>query len=318
MRIDEVIKSHAINSPERFAVGFMDHKVTYKALDKMIDNCTNFLLNKNLKPKQKVGIMMLNTLEFIIWYYAVSRANGISVLINPLLTHRESEYILTDSSPKFIVSREPFIKNISDCIKKYSTIIDIDEQLNKITSFKPSLQPTQYEKTDVEDCTIIYSSGTTGRPKGIILTHNNLYSNAKVFSESIGLTHLDKTLIVSPLFHSAALTCCLNSTLLIGGYVHLLERWKSSEQTLTVLEKEEITFFFGPPTMYTYLLMDPKLTQYNLCLQIAFTGAAPLPMEVFDKWREIFNFEITEGYGLTETSPMVTLNPLKRKKRKAA
>ncbi len=158
---------------------------------------------------------------------------------------------------------------------------------------------------------IIYTSGTTGRPKGAMLSHKNLYSSASVIGEDMQLSQVERTLIVTPLFHIAPQSSFLNCTLIYGGTCYLKERWTNADDILETLQSLRITCFFAVPTMYAFMLDSPKLTGCDLsALRVPFTGGASLPVEILKKWKEITGAEIVEGYGLSETSSGCTRNLL--------
>ncbi|HZG73722.1 MAG TPA: long-chain fatty acid--CoA ligase [Chondromyces sp.] len=310
MNIDLMIQHVAKENPSRLAVGWETGAYTYKEFNYLIEKLSNAFLSAGIKPGDRVGIILFNCPEFLLAYYACMRMGAISVPINPVLTGRELGVILNDCTPVMIITNESVNKKIETIQLSVEPIM---LNTNRPDSFRYFLnsgddKPIMIKRV-TDDSTIIYTSGTTGIPKGAVLTYRNLYSNAKEFAEGMGMTGQEKTLIVAPVFHSAALTCCLNATFYSGGYNYLLERWTSSSHTLLTMEKEEISFFFGPPTMYTYILADPKLENYRMKLRMAFTGAAALPEEIFNQWKDKFGMEIVEGYGLSETSPVVTYNP---------
>ncbi|TQR18242.1 class I adenylate-forming enzyme family protein [Psychrobacillus soli] len=309
MNLDTVLQKHARTTPNKLALGWESGEYTYQELNEKIQNlATHFLLNGS-KAGDRIALIVDNCPEFVISYYACMRVGAISVPINPNFTSREFSVIINDSTPKIIVTNEivkEILLNINlECDPKYF-IVGSQNFNNPIPN--DSMQ-TSMNLIEIEEGTILYTSGTTGTPKGAILTHQNLYHNAKTFAEAFNMKEDEKTLIVAPLFHTAAQSNCLNSIMYSGGYSYLLPRWKSSAKTLSAMQEQKTTFFFGPPTMYTYMLSDPNIKEYNLKLRFAYTGGAPLSSSLFNKWRETMGFEIVEGYGLTECSPVVSINP---------
>jgi long-chain acyl-CoA synthetase len=310
MNLDAALHEHARTNPNQLAVGWEANSYTYKELDRKVQRLANQFRRNGIEKGDRIAIILANCPEFILSYYACMRVGAISVPINPSLTPREYSVIINDSLPKYIVTNPDVYKKLVEVtMQEYPKYLLVDVHSDSFHSFLQGGVPDYIAYEMVEECTIIYTSGTTGTPKGAVLTHDNLYHNAKTFAEAFGMTNEDKTLIVAPVFHSAAQSNCLNTMIYSGGYSYLLPRWKSSENTLRTMEKEEITFFFGPPTMYTYILNDPNISEYHIKLRNAYTGASPLPEEIFNKWFETFGFKIVEGYGLTETSPVVTVNP---------
>lgn len=314
MNLDLTLRKHAENAPESLALGWEGKYYTYAQLNNLIQNVTENLYLKGIQLGEKVAIILNNCPEFVVSYYACMRVGAISVPINPSLTSREYEVVLKDCKPKLIITDQKVNERLNDVELSH----DYETVMTNTDSFKELLKEGSKEPLKLaygEECTILYTSGTTGSPKGAILTHYGLYHNAKVFAESFPLNNKDRTLIVPPLTHIAALSNCLNATIYCGGYNHLLDRWESSSKTLKTMEEQKITYFFGPPTMYTYILNDPNVSAYKIELKFAYTGAAPLPEEIFNKWVKVFGFEIIEGYGLTECSPVVAMNPPNGKKK---
>lgn len=309
MNLDLKLQEHAEERPENRAIGWGSDFYTYRELNKKVQSLTNEFFRNKIQPGDRVGIILENCPEFVVSYYACMRVGAISVPINPALTARELQVIINDSKPVIIITNDTISTKLSNAniTEEPKYLITQTEVFDEILASDNVKEITSSSYHD--ECTILYTSGTTGLPKGAILTNYSLYHNAKVFSEAFNLNEKDRTLIVPPLSHIAALSNCLNTTMCSGGYSYMLPRWESSFKTLTTMEEQEITFFFGPPTMYTYLLNDPKVKEFKLKLKNAYTGAAPLPEETFNKWVEIFGFEIVEGYGLTECSPVVSINP---------
>ncbi|WP_404332702.1 class I adenylate-forming enzyme family protein [Mesobacillus maritimus] len=309
MNLDRLLQKHAESKPENLALGWEGGTYTYRELNEKVQKLANQFYLNEIKQGERIAIILENSPEFVISYYASMRVGAINVPINPALTSREFEIIINDSAPTIIVTNEA----VNNILKKTKLVCNPKYLLPTDQGFSDLLQDGPAERlivgVDTEDCTILYTSGTTGLPKGAVLTHHNLFHNAKTFAEAFDLNEKDKTLIVPPLSHIAAQSNCLNTTLYCGGFSFMLSRWKSSTKTLSTMEEQRTTFFFGPPTMYTYMLNDPEINRYQLKLRFAYTGASPLPEHIFEKWTEIFGFEIVEGYGLTECSPVVSVNP---------
>ncbi|KKK39905.1 hypothetical protein WQ57_01100 [Mesobacillus campisalis] len=315
MNLDLKLQEHAGNIPDRRALGWETGSYTYRELNEKVQKLANQFYLNGITRGDRIAILLDNCPEFVISYYACMRAGAINVPVNPSLTSREFGIILNDCSPKIIITNESVQGKLKKTALNFSPkyLITDNQSLEDLVQAGPAEVLVNF--SDSEDCTILYTSGTTGLPKGALLTHYNLYSNAKTFAEAFRLAPDDRTLIVPPLSHIAAQSNCLNTTLYAGGFNYMLSRWESSAKTLRTMEEQDITFFFGPPTMYTYMLNDPDVGKYRVKLRFAYTGASPLPEKIFNKWVEIFGFEIVEGYGLTECSPVVSINPPYGKKK---
>lgn len=311
----------AEQNPGKEALVESGKRINYGELYLQVNQLANGLLQLGLKEGDRVLIALNNCTEFIISYYATIRAKGVLVTVNPQYTLREISVIVNDCEPKTIITSSQFAEKFSELARSASIPLGII-----VTGQKETLQteakkfeellfnsPTTFSGNSYEDDDLIeflYTSGTTGVPKGAMLSHKNLFNNAVRFAEHCDMTKDDRTLLVVPAFHSAGQTNCINNTLVCGGTVVIYERWTGVPEALKAIEEEKITFFFAPPTIFTFILNYPELDKYNLSsLRIAYTGGASLPEEVFRKFHQTFGFEILEGYGLSEASPVVCVNP---------
>lgn len=314
MNLDLKLQEHAESRSEAPAIGWDSGELTYGQLNERVQKLANRFTERGIRSGDKIAIILENSPELVISYYASMRAGAINVTVNPALTSREFGIILNDCRPEIIITESKIAERVKNSglnwpVELMVTGPDFDRYIDQGDAEDGG--GSRYQ----EACTILYTSGTTGVPKGAVLTHDNLYVNAEVFGRNLGLTARDRSLIVAPLTHIAAQTNQLNATLINGGFCYLMKRWKSTAETLAKMEEQRITYFFGPPTMITYILNEPNLTDYDLKLRLTYTGAAPLPEEIFQRWSELFGFEIIEGYGLTETSPIVCMNPAVGKKK---
>lgn len=307
--------------PDKPALVWKEGMYTYRELNDDVNRFGHALCRLGLQQGDRVALQLLNCREFVVAYLAVMKIGGIIVPINPLYKGKDLGDIMKDSEASVLITSTGFAENIIKLKPSLETFNHLiltcngsqASEFNALSfdELKNQENPEEISVTLEDDqlAEIIYTSGTTGFAKGAMLTHNNLYSNAETFSELLSCTPEERILIVAPIFHSAAQTCCMTTCFLCGGTSYLIERWTNATDVLNAMQEWEITFFFGPPTMYTFLLAQPQISSFDLKLRIAFTGAASLPVEVFNKWRDIFGFEIIEGYGLSETSPVVTINP---------
>ncbi|MBO8173567.1 MAG: long-chain fatty acid--CoA ligase [Bacillaceae bacterium] len=314
MNFADTITRIASENPEKSAVETPDIRLSYLELEQKINQTANAFKTIGLEKGERVLIQISNRPEFMYCYFAAMKMGAIIVPINPLYTPSEISYIAENSEPAIYVCEHSSQGNIRTVEEKSAKLIKSlvldheDEDMNFqnwIDRQAPDYTRADFDEHDV--CEILYTSGTTGKPKGAMLTHHSLYTNADTYKETMQVVESDKSLIVAPLYHAAAQTNCMNTLVLAGATNFLLPKF-DPKTILQTIEEEEITYFFGPPTMYTIILNNPDLEKYDLNLRIAFTGSSPLPVEVFHKWKDIFGFEILEGYGLSECSPVVTMH----------
>ncbi|GAB6175087.1 long-chain fatty acid--CoA ligase [Paradesulfitobacterium aromaticivorans] len=322
MNIEEKLGLWAEKEPMKQALMWRTGSFTYGELNRSVNRLAGGLVNIGVKKGDRVAVQLMNDPEFVVSYLALFRIGAILVPMNPLYTEREIQIILSDAQPVAVITSSKFVSNILNIREQISSlqkvIVTDGVDLKGVTGFTDLLDGASdswqrdYDIDHDELAEIIYTSGTTGIPKGAMLTHNNLTSNIKTLVEdSLKLTSQERTLIVAPLFHIAAQTNCMATTLNAGGTVYLEPRWESTKQTLQALQDYHITYFFGPPTMITLMLNDPDFKSYDLsAIRVIIVGAAALPSEIFKKYTDLFGFEPMEGYGLSETSPVVTFNPI--------
>ncbi len=322
MNIEAKVRFWAEQDPDKPALVWRTGSSTYGELNRSVNRLAAGLLNIGVKKGDRVAVQLMNDPEFVVSYLTLFRIGAVLVPMNPLYTEREIQNILSDAQPVAVITSGKFVSNILNVrpqISSLQQVIVTDAAAQSgVIGFADLLNgaaaawPRDYQIDADELAEIIYTSGTTGIPKGAMLTHNNLTSNIKTLVEdSLQITSQERTLIVAPLFHIAAQTNCMATTLYAGGTVYLESRWESTKQTLQVLQDYHITYFFGPPTMITLMLNAPDFKQYDLSsIRVIIIGAAALPAEIFKKYTDLFGSEPMEGYGLSETSPVVTFNPI--------
>lgn len=236
----------------------------------LVNQFANGLLQLGLKERDRVLIALNNCTEFIVSYYATIRAKGILVTINPQYTLREISVIVNDCEPKVIITSVEFAEKFTELTRNVSIPLGII-----ITGQKETLQPGQkkfeellfnspatfdgysYEDDDLVE--FLYTSGTTGIPKGAMLSHKNLFNNAVRFAEHCEMTADDRTLLVVPAFHSAGQTNCINNTLVCGGTIVIHERWPGVHEALKTIDEERITFFLPLQPFLPLFSITPSL-----------------------------------------------------------
>lgn len=281
---------------------YHDQSVTYGELNNNIKKIRDFYYTTGIRPGENVGLYCKNCPEFVYAYFAIVSMGAVVVPINKTLTAHEVEYIAKDAKIKYIVTMETL-----ELESSFQQLI-IPEYNQEIGSMTLEESPIANNIDENEVAVIIYTSGTTGHPKGAMLTHKNLVSNTEGIAEALKITSDDKILCVLPMFHSFAWTTTVLSGLYCGGTTVILESFHPKD-TLTTISKEEVTVVCGVPTMYNYYLMlgTPELFS---SLRAFVSGGASLPVEITENFKAKFGIDIVEGYGLSEASPVVTVNPL--------
>ncbi len=306
---------------EKEAIVYYNRRISYKDLDTMINKFADGLQKLGIQPGHRVLIVMENCPEFIISYYAIIKIRGIVVPVNPHYTKKEHNVIIHDTEPSAIITNHRLVSAFQELSGKESAnylIIDTEDEhtddgvygyqqvLDSGENKDLPMVPSRHEIVE-----LMYSTGTSGTVKGAMLTHHNLYRNAITFAYCCNITSADRSLLVAPAYYATAQTCVMNTTLLVGGTLVVQDGWKGPLVLLETIQNEKITFYFAPPTIYALLLNHPDIERYNLkSWRLAFTGAAPTPPNLSGAFEEKFGLKLIEGYGMTETSPMVTVVPL--------
>src|SRR4051794_32622593 len=264
---------------------------------------------RGIAPGDRVGMVLPNVLSFPIVFYGALLAGAAVVPMNPLLKAREVEYYLRDSGARVVVSGEQSAEPVTEAagavgIEAVTGGAALPEAL---MADEPLADPS--DRADDDTAVILYTSGTTGQPKGAELTRAGLNSNARTTQDTLLEGTLDDVIMgCLPLFHVFGLTCSLNAGVLAGSCLTLLPRFDGGK-ALTILQRDAVTVFQGVPTMFSALLHRPDREDYDLSsLRLCVSGGSAMPVEVMRSFEETFGCIILEGYGLSETSPVASFN----------
>ncbi len=330
LNISTILDDSARRYPTKGAFTFMDNTLTYAQLNGAASQVANGLLAKGLIRGDKVALSCLNLPYFPIVYFGILKAGGVVVPLSVLLKEDEIAYHLQDSDAKayFCFEGTPELpmgkmghagfQKVSSCQHLFIiTAKPTDPSPIEGTSTLGMLMANQSPQielaaTGAEDvAAIVYTSGTTGKPKGAQLTHSNLMLNAVLSADLVGTESEDTQLIVLPLFHIFAMTVLMNAGIYKGATSVLLPRFEGPA-VLGLMQKHQISIFAGVPTMYWGLMNmetgDFDIDQISSNLKICVSGGASLPIEVLRGFEQKFNTEILEGYGMSEGAPVVTFN----------
>ena len=295
---------------DRVAIRMDDLTLTYGQLHEAAARMSALLAARGVRPGDRVGIMLPNVPAFPVSFYGALAAGAVVVPMNPLLKSREVAYYLGDSGARVVLAWHAAAgeaaKGAADAGAE-AIAVETPDLAGLLAGFAPATgDPGRH---DDDDAVILYTSGTTGRPKGAELTHAGLVRNAEITARTLLENHAgDVTMGCLPLFHVFGLTCGLNATVAGAGTLTLLPRFDPA-RALEIIQRDQVTIFEGVPTMYAAMLhlpgADPAMAA---CLRVCASGGASLPVEILRGFEEKFGCVILEGYGLSETSPVASFN----------
>ncbi|GLW30936.1 long-chain-fatty-acid--CoA ligase [Actinoplanes regularis] len=293
-----------------------DTVVSYAQLDVAGARVAGLLRDRGVQPGDRVGIMLPNVPQFAAVYYGILRAGAVVVPMNVLLKAREVAFYLGDSQAKLVLAWHGFAEDATAGAAAAGTeclLVTPGEFEALLGDTTP--QDQVVERDPSATAVILYTSGTTGSPKGAELSHANLIRNAEVATDLLTLTSSDVVLGALPLFHSFGQTCGLNAAVAAGACLALVPRF-DPQAALEMIHRHRVTIFEGVPTMYVALLAHPERARFNVdSLRLCASGGAALPVEVLRAFEAEFGCILLEGYGLSETSPVVSFNHADRERK---
>jgi long-chain acyl-CoA synthetase len=299
----------AKNQPDDPAYKLDDTVLDWKTVNQGSARVASLLRSKGFKAGDRAGIMLPNVPYFPSIYYGILRAGGVVVPMNPLLKGREVKFYLEDPGAQFLFAWNGFEEEATKGAEEAGAelfLVTPGEFEQLIGQQDPW---DEVEDRDEDDTAVIlYTSGTTGTPKGAELTHSNLMKNVEVCRELFDYSQDDVLLGALPLFHSFGQTCCMNTAAASGALMTFIPRFDPAK-ALEIIERDKVTIFAGVPTMFGAMLNDDSCTERDKSsLKICCSGGSAMPVEVLKGFEKAFNCKVLEGYGLSETSPVASFN----------
>jgi long-chain acyl-CoA synthetase len=344
--LHDFLKEAALKKPSNKAIHFYGYDMNYSELYKETCSLANELKSLGLGKGDKVAVLLPNCPQAVISYYAILMIGGVVVETNPTYVEREILYQLNDSEAKAVICLDllfpriqkvkpettlqqvivtsvkdylPFPKSLLYPIKQkkeYGVIVKVDYS-DRVHSFKQLVKKGnhQFSPENIspeQDLALLqYTGGTTGSPKGVMLTHLNLVANtiqSQKWMHKLG--DGERILAILPFFHVYGMTVVMNLAVMTKSEMVLLAKFDPSE-TLQTIAKKKPTIFPGAPTIYIALLNHPNIKKYDLSsIKACISGSAPLPVEVQEQFEKVTGGKLVEGYGLTEASPVTHANLL--------
>jgi long-chain acyl-CoA synthetase len=300
----------AASYPDRPAVRLDERLLRYRELDEASARVGSWLLQRGIKTGDRVGLMAPNVPEFPELYYGILRAGAIVVPMNPLFKPREVQYYLADSAAALALAWHGVADQAAQGAKDAGTDLVIIEP-EEFAATLADADPGQaiIDRTPSDTAVILYTSGTTGQPKGAELTHSNLRRNVEVTSSTLlRLGPEDVILGALPLFHSFGQVVAMGCAVSSGACLTLLPRF-DPVRALEIIKRDQVSVLPGVPTMYAAILHGAGGSAGDVAsLRLCVSGGASMPVELLRGFEKEFGCVILEGYGLSETSPVASFN----------
>lgn len=314
MNLARLLDGAAKRFEGHLALVFENQELTYAELADATSRFAGGLTGLGIEPGDRVAVQLPNLPQFVIAIWGILKAGAVPTPMNPMLRKREIAYQLQDSGAKLILGLVHFLDEIEAAVQEVDgrkiEIVTVGGE-SPHTRFRELFKGRpHFVECDDEDIALQpYTSGTTGEPKGVLLTHKNLASNVQAISELFPLSpEEDRILIPIPMFHITGMTVMMLSPLTRGSTIYPMLRW-DPEEALRLIERHRMTDMLAVPTIYIDLLHHPKLKEHDLSsLQLCSSGGARMPVPVMEQFETRWGIPIYEGYGLTETSPVTHTN----------
>ena len=324
--LQNILSHSARDYPEKTAIVYGEREITYSQLEAFSNQFANALAKLGVKKGERVAIFLPNVPQFIIAYFGALRVGAVVTTISPLHREREVEYQLVDSGAETIVLLDslcPIVEKVGEKTKLKNVIVtrlnleSNPPDISNVLCFEKLLnqninEPVKVEIDPLEDlATLQYTGGTTGTPKGAMLTHSNLLLNALAFAAWIkGVMAQETFLTALPLFHIYGMTTSMTVPIHLAAKMVLMPKFEPAK-ALEIVQRQRVTVFCGVPTMYSVLLANPELGKYDLTsIRVCISGASSLPPQLQNKFMQVTGGFLAEGYGLTEASPVTHCTPV--------
>lgn len=329
MNLSSHLKHTAKENAEKTAYFFMDQHVSYAEFDGAVTKFASGLAQLGVQKGDHIALLLGNSPHFVIALYGAMRLGATVIPINPIYTPDEIGYIVTNGDVKAIVALDllvPMAEKMGSLLPKVENYIICESDPTKKMEFPANTKMKSFssvvssgriefegpELLEDDVAVILYTSGTTGRQKGAMLTHKNLYSNAKDIGDYLKMNSDDMVITTLPMFHVFSLSVVVNAPLISGSTIIIVPKF-SPKDIFRLIKKYQATVFAGVPTMYNFLYQYPEGNPSDFSsLRLCISGGSSLPVALLKNFEKKFNVFVSEGYGLSEASPVTCFNPLDR------
>jgi long-chain acyl-CoA synthetase len=307
-----LLTSGAEKYPDGVAFSVGEQHLSYRELDTLSGRLANGLRELGVGNGDRVMLFLHNSLEFVIGYYGILKAGATVTPANPLYRSEDLKHQLNDSGSVAIITDEadyPAVRDVSGETGLRAVVLTGPARVKETASLEeilgrcPSVAPPLNIRPTEDIAVIAYTGGTTGLPKGVLLTHYNLVANAVQNAAWLGWSHEDIVVGLLPFYHSWGGCTCVNSPVYSGARVVILPRY-SAEELLRTIEGERATVLYGAASLFAMLVSDPAIGKYDISsLKYVKAGAMPIPAEIKERWEQLTGVSMLLGYGLSEASP---------------
>ncbi len=310
MNISKNLETAAFYFPNRPALSEAGNEITYSEFNDRANLVASGLIASGVKPGEHIGLLAPNSADWLIFYFGVLKAGAVAVTFSSLLTPDEMTLLINHSRPRFLFSSEEKLNHLSG-VKKTVFLEKVickgaDFELQQLMNMgSGSFKPLDRDRSDT--AAILYTGGTTGTPKGVMLTHENINTSAHNVAFSEHSTEIDRALCFLPFNHVFGQMHIMNATILSCGCLEILPAF-DLDRILATLQSGKVTKLFSVPTVYARLLTLEGLKEKLGRVRYCFSAAASMAAEIVRQWKERTGLTIYEGYGLTESASAVTYN----------
>lgn len=314
MVLGDLIHRNAQKFPDKVAVIFEDKRISFRNLNDRINRLANALISRGVKTGDRVAILNYNSPQYLESFFATWKAGAISVPLDSLLKGRELEFLINDCTPKILLLGENYcslIDSIRTKLKSVERYICIGAEQDAMESYESLIASASAEEPQVNlaetDCaSIVYTSGTTGKPKGAMVSHKSHVADARNLVIELSLRPYDVALTIFPFYHTGGISIMLRH--MYVGNTQVLMRAFDPKKVLETLAQEKCSIVVLVPTMLTAILQVPEIQNYDLQnLRMIGYGGASMPVEVLRQGIKIFKCEFVNIYGQTEAGPVMTV-----------
>lgn len=314
------LEYQAIRRPDKTAVVFGEKGYSYSLLNAEANKVANAFVSLGVEKGDRVSMWLPNCLEFITSFYGILKVGGVVVPMNILFKAREIEYLLSNSEAKVLITMAPCLDTVRQVRNKLPALekviaVGLEDHAADALSFEKwiGLFSENFFSIDLsldDTATILYTSGTTGNPKGAMLTHRNLYMNAEYYAEGLGANENWVGICLLPLSHLLSLAAGQFVLFGRGATLHVMERFVA-EQAAMIIARHKINYTFAVPTVYATFLNLSDEPQYDLSsLEVCITTGSMTPLDLRKRFEEKYNCTTIQAYGQVESSPVITMDRL--------